>query len=476
MTLRGRLTSIGRFLAVVAVTYFGLLAVTFFIGRVVPIDPVLAIVGDRAPEHVVQRVRQELGLDLPLYRQFGIYLGKVAQGDFGTSVLTSKPVLQDIARAFPATLELATAGILVGAGLGVPLGVWAAVRRGGWVDQAVRVLGLVGYSVPIFWLGLMALVVFYAKLGWVAGPGRIDVTYEYTLVPLTGLILLDTALAGEWDAFGNALSHLALPAALLGAFSMAYISRMTRSFMLHELAQEYIVAGACQGPVGGPHHLAPRAAQRTGAAGHGGGAVLRRAAGRLGADRDRVRLAGPGPVHHQLAAERRHERGAGRHAGGGHDLHRPEPVQRRAVPPAGPQDAAAMSSQPLHDWLMSERPASRRQAALGRAYAAWRGFARNRLAMGGLAIVLALVGMAVFADWIAPYSPTKATCARCGCCRRRPRTGSAPTTRAAISCRASFMARASRFRGGLVAVLAAVRWACWSAPWRVMRAAGSTRC
>jgi peptide/nickel transport system permease protein len=247
VTVRRRLTSIGRFLAVVAVTYFGLLAVTFFIGRVVPIDPVLAIVGDRAPEHVVQRVRQELGLDLPLYRQFGIYLSKLAQGDFGTSVLTSKPVLQDIARAFPATLELATAGILVGAGLGVPLGVWAAVRRGGWVDQAVRVLGLVGYSVPIFWLGLMALVVFYAKLGWVAGPGRIDVTYEFTLVPLTGLILLDTALAGEWDAFGNALSHLALPAALLGAFSMAYISRMTRSFMLHELAQEYVVAARAKG-------------------------------------------------------------------------------------------------------------------------------------------------------------------------------------------------------------------------------------
>jgi peptide/nickel transport system permease protein len=242
-----RLRSAASFLAVVAVTYFGLLAVTFFIGRVVPIDPVLAIVGDRAPEHVVQRVRQELGLDLPLYRQFGIYLSKLAQGDFGTSVLTSKPVLQDIARAFPATLELATAGILVGAGLGVPLGVWAAVRRGGWVDQAVRVLGLVGYSVPIFWLGLMALVVFYAKLGWVAGPGRIDVTYEFTLVPLTGLILLDTALAGEWDAFGNALSHLALPAALLGAFSMAYISRMTRSFMLHELAQEYVVAARAKG-------------------------------------------------------------------------------------------------------------------------------------------------------------------------------------------------------------------------------------
>jgi peptide/nickel transport system permease protein len=112
----------------------------------------------------------------------------------------------------------------------VPLGVWAAVRRGGWVDQAVRVMGLVGYSVPIFWLGLMALVVFYAKLGWVAGPGRIDVTYEYTLHADHRLPLLDTALAGrEWDAFGNALSHICLPASLLGYFSMAYISRMTRS-------------------------------------------------------------------------------------------------------------------------------------------------------------------------------------------------------------------------------------------------------
>lgn len=242
-----RLRSAAGFAAVIASTYFGLLAVTFFIGRVVPIDPVIAIVGDRAPEHVVQRVRAELGLDLPLWQQFGIYLHKVSQGDFGTSVLTSKPVLDDLLRAFPATLELATAGIVIGAGLGVPLGVWAAVRRGGLADQAVRVMGLVGYSVPIFWLGLMALVLFYAKLGWVAGPGRIDVTYEYTLSPVTGLILLDTAMAGEWQAFSNALSHLALPAALLGYFSLAYISRMTRSFMLHELAQEYVVAARAKG-------------------------------------------------------------------------------------------------------------------------------------------------------------------------------------------------------------------------------------
>jgi peptide/nickel transport system permease protein len=127
------------------------------------------------------------------------------------------------------------------------LGVWSAVRRGGMVDHVVRVMGLIGYSVPIFWLGLMGLLVFYARLGWVAGPGRIDVVYQYSVETVTGLLLLDAALGGQWEAFANALSHLALPAALLGYFSLAYISRMTRSFMLKELAQEYIVAARAKG-------------------------------------------------------------------------------------------------------------------------------------------------------------------------------------------------------------------------------------
>ena len=208
-TRRGTLKALAGFAAVIAVTYFGLLAVTFFIGRVVPIDPVIAIVGDRRARARGQRVRAELGLDLPLPQQFGLYLRKVAQGDFGTSVLTSQPVLQDLQRAFPATLELATAGMLIGAGLGVPLGVWAAVRRGGWIDQCVRVLGLAGYSVPIFWLGLMALVLFYARLGWVAGPGRIDVSYEFTLTPVTGPAAAGHRPGRQVEAFGNALSHLA---------------------------------------------------------------------------------------------------------------------------------------------------------------------------------------------------------------------------------------------------------------------------
>ena len=245
--LRRGLDVVGRFAVVIVLTYLGLLAVTFFIGRVIPIDPVLAMVGDRAPEHVIARVREEMGFNKPLWEQFAIYVSKVLHGDFGTSVLTSNPVMQDIRRVFPATLELATLGTLIGAGLGVPLGVWAAVRRGRLPDQIVRVVGLVGYSAPIFWLGLMALVVFYARLGWVGGPGRMDIVYEFTLSPITGLLLIDTAIKGEWAAFANALSHLILPASLLGYFSLAYISRMTRSFMLHELTQEYVVAARAKG-------------------------------------------------------------------------------------------------------------------------------------------------------------------------------------------------------------------------------------
>jgi peptide/nickel transport system permease protein len=245
--LRSSLKNIAQFVIVLMTTLLGLAAVTFFIGRVVPIDPVIAIVGDRAPAHVYERARQELGLDLPLIQQFGIYLKKAVSGDFGNSVLTTNPVMTDIANTFPATLELATLGTLIGVIFGIPLGILAAVKRGSFIDQFVRVLGLAGYSIPIFWLGLMGLLVFYAKLGWVAGPGRIDVTYSYLYTPVTNIVLLDTAMQGQWDAFWNAVSHVILPACLLGYFSLAYISRMTRSFMLNELAQEYVIAARVKG-------------------------------------------------------------------------------------------------------------------------------------------------------------------------------------------------------------------------------------
>jgi peptide/nickel transport system permease protein len=231
----------------VVTTFFGLLLITFLIGRVVPIDPVLAVVGDRAPRDVYEKARLELGLDKPLWQQFGRYVGDVLSGDLGTSVLTSRPVLEDIERVFPATLELATLGVLIGILAGVPVGVMAAVHRGRWPDHLVRVVGLIGYSVPIFWLGLVGLLLFYAKLSWVAGPGRLDVFYDGLVDPVTGVITIDAILAGEWDVFWNALSHLILPAALLGYYSLAYISRMTRSFMLDQLRQEYVTTARVKG-------------------------------------------------------------------------------------------------------------------------------------------------------------------------------------------------------------------------------------
>ncbi|MCC6469603.1 MAG: ABC transporter permease [Alphaproteobacteria bacterium] len=243
----GLLKSAARIVLTVTMTFLGLLLVTFLIGRVVPIDPVLAAVGDRAPAEVYERTRLELGLDKPLWQQFWLYIAKVFQGDFGHSVLTSNPVIADIARVFPATLELATVATLMGVALGIPAGVMAAVHQGRWQDQLVRVLGLMGYSIPVFWLGLMGLLLFYAKLGLVAGPGRQGVAFDDLITPITGVILLDSALQGEWEVFQDAFSHVILPASVLGYFSLAYISRMTRSFMIEQLRQEYVVTARVKG-------------------------------------------------------------------------------------------------------------------------------------------------------------------------------------------------------------------------------------
>jgi peptide/nickel transport system permease protein len=246
-----RFGSIGGILAreasTIIATFVGLLVVTFLIGRVIPIDPVLAVVGDNASTEVYNNAKVELGLDKPLLTQFGIYLAKIFQGDFGVSNLTGNPVFSDIATVFPATLELATLGTLIGVLIGVPTGVAAAVYRGKWPDHLARVIGLFGYSVPVFWLGLMGLLLFYAKLGWVEGPGRQSVAYADMLTPVTGVILFDAAMQGEWEIFWDAFSHLILPALLLGFFSLAYISRMTRSFMLTELQQQYITTARVKG-------------------------------------------------------------------------------------------------------------------------------------------------------------------------------------------------------------------------------------
>ncbi len=225
----------------------GLLLITFVIGRVMPIDPVLSVAGERASKEVYDQVFLELGLDKPIFVQFFYYISDVVRGDFGMSLLNARPVTEDIARVFPATLELASLGVLIGILLGVPLGVLAAVRRGSWIDQIARFVALVGYSMPIFWLGLMGLLVFYGILGWVGGPGRVGIFYVDIVPSVTGMILIDSLIDGNWIVFKNAFSHIVLPAALLGYYSLAYISRMTRSFMLEQLSAEYVITARVKG-------------------------------------------------------------------------------------------------------------------------------------------------------------------------------------------------------------------------------------
>ncbi len=242
-----RLRPVGISVSSVAITLLGLALVTFVIGHVMPIDPLIAIVGDHAPPALVERTRIELGLDRPLAVQFGIYLWRLLHGDLGRSVMTSHPVAADIAAYFPATVELATAAMIVALAIGIPLGVLAASRQGSALDHAVRVLSLVGQSVPVFVLALLCLLVFYAKLGVAPGTGQQGVLYEGLTTPITGMVAVDAALAGDWGAFRDAMAHLAQPALILAFFIMGTITRMTRAFMLDALQGEYIITARAKG-------------------------------------------------------------------------------------------------------------------------------------------------------------------------------------------------------------------------------------
>ena len=217
------------------------------IGRFIPVDPVLAIVGDHASRSTYEATRLAIGLDRSVPEQYALYLGKVLHGDLGTSVITSNPVLSDLIHFFPATFELSTAAILIGVAFGVPAGVAAGACKGRWPDHLVRVVGLFGYSMPVFWMGLMGLFLFYGKLGWVAGPGRVDAGFEDALDPTTGILLIDSAVAGAWDLFRSAAAHLVLPAAILGYLSLAYVARMTRSFTIAQMSQDYVTTALIKG-------------------------------------------------------------------------------------------------------------------------------------------------------------------------------------------------------------------------------------
>jgi peptide/nickel transport system permease protein len=225
---------------------FGALILTFFITRVIPADPVGAILGPQAPPELIDRMRREWGFDKPLYEQFVDYIFGILRGDWGRALRTGRSVLQDILEVFPATFELATAALIVSVAFGVPLGLVSALRKDTWVDHIVRAFITVGSSTPAFWLGLMMLLLFYHRLGWLPGPGRLDTNISPP-PRITGMVTVDSLLAGRLDAFVNALAHLIMPATVLGWISAASIARITRSSVLEVLNREHVKAARAKG-------------------------------------------------------------------------------------------------------------------------------------------------------------------------------------------------------------------------------------
>lgn len=235
-----------RRLVTLMITLIGIMVVTFFISLVVPLDPLASIAGPQAPQETVDRLRVLYGFDQPIYVQFGRYIQRLARGDLGTSFQTGRPVLADILHFFPATIELATLALIVSIVVGIPLGVLSAVYRNSPMDHFSRVLSLIGVSMPVFWLGLVLLLVFYFKLGWLPEPGRLDIMLVEP-ERVTGALLIDSVIARDWEVFGDALRHMVLPATVLGLFGLAGIARIVRSSMLDVLSQEYIKTARIKG-------------------------------------------------------------------------------------------------------------------------------------------------------------------------------------------------------------------------------------
>ncbi len=224
----------------------GVSMITFFISHVVPADPVAAALGDHAREDQIAAFRAEYGLDKPVVEQYVIYIDNLLHGNLGVSIRTRRPVIDDLRDFFPATLELSLAALLVSIFIGVPTGVWSSLFRNRLPDNVVRVFALIGGSLPIFWLGLIVISIFYYQLGWLPLGGRIG---DFVRPPqtITGLYVVDSLLTGNMPALVSSLRHLILPAFTLGYFSTAVISRMTRSSMLEVLNQDYIRTARAKG-------------------------------------------------------------------------------------------------------------------------------------------------------------------------------------------------------------------------------------
>jgi peptide/nickel transport system permease protein len=241
---------LARRLAAALPTLAGVVIVTFVMTRALPGDPAAYFAGPAATQEAVEEIRRQLGLDQPLWVQFGAYLADLARGDLGVSITTGQPVLADIAQRLPASAELTLIGLLIAAGLGVPMGVAAALRPNSWVDHLCRVIATAGVSLPTFFTGLLLVYVFYYILGWAPAPlGRLD-AFSSPPPHITGFYLIDSALAGDGETFTYAAAQLVLPALTLGVFALAPIARMTRGSMLSVMSSDFIRAARAAGLAG----------------------------------------------------------------------------------------------------------------------------------------------------------------------------------------------------------------------------------
>jgi peptide/nickel transport system permease protein len=225
----------------------GVSIVVFFMVRAIPGDPAQLLLGQQATEEQVQQVRHNMGLDKPVIVQYGIFLADAVRGDLGDSIVTGRPVTTELLARFPATLELTAFAMLVAILVGVPVGVISAVKQYSWLDKFTSVLALTGISMPIFWLAMILIVIFFVNLGWLPFPGRLSTGYAVTSI--TGLVLVDSLFTLNFAAFWDGLKHLILPAIALGTIPMAVIMRMTRSSMLEVMGEDYVRTARAKGVV-----------------------------------------------------------------------------------------------------------------------------------------------------------------------------------------------------------------------------------
>ena len=234
-----------RILAAVPVL-FGVTLCVFLLSHAIPGDPAAMMAGQKASEQTLENIRHTYGLDLPLHKQYLRYMNDLFHGDLGQSIRNQRPVADDLADFFPATLELALAAMLLCLCVGIPLGILAALKRNKLTDHLTRVFSVIGVSTPVFWLGLMLLLVFYRNLDILPGSGRLDIFYS-SPAHVTGLYTVDALLSGDWEVLRNALSHLILPAFCLSYVYLAIITRIVRSGMINSLEQDYIVTARANG-------------------------------------------------------------------------------------------------------------------------------------------------------------------------------------------------------------------------------------